>query len=221
MTMTPKRVGIVIFDDVEVLDYCGPFEVFSVAATVRANDGSVVNSDTALLFQVSLIAASDDAVITTAGGMRVLPDCGYNNAPALDVLLIPGGDGARKEMVRPSTLKFVKKQQAATATTLVTSVCTGALVLAKAGLLDGKTVTTHWTCLDLLQDICPACTVDRTKHWIKDGDVFTSAGISAGIDMSLKVVEHYYGEEIARSTAKFMEYPFPDSDERRINLETT
>jgi transcriptional regulator GlxA family with amidase domain len=214
MTMTPKRVGIVIFDDVEVLDYCGPFEVFSVAVP-EPNDSSV-NSDKAL-FQVSLIAASDDTVITTAGGMRVLPDCGYGNSPALDILLVPGGDGARKEMARPLTLEFVKKQ-AATAT-LVTSVCTGALVLAKAGLLDGKTVTTHWTCLDDLQDICPACTVDRTKHWIKDGDVFTSAGISAGIDMSLKVVEHFYGEEIARSTAKWMEYPFPDSDERRINLD--
>lgn len=214
--MTPKRVGIVIFDGVEVLDYCGPFEVFSVAA--RAN-GSSVNADTTALFQVSLIAASDESPITTVGGMRVLPDYGYDNSPVFDILLVPGGNGTRKEMERLSTLEFVKKQ-AATAT-LVTSVCTGALVLAKAGLLDGKTVTTFWKSLDLLQDICPACKVDRTKHWVADGDVFTSAGISAGIDMSLKVVEHCYGEEIARSTAKWMEYPFPESDERRINLDST
>jgi transcriptional regulator GlxA family with amidase domain len=213
MTMAPKRVGIVIFDSVEVLDYCGPFEVFSVAA--RAND-STVDVDTPL-FQVSLIAASDETFITTSGGMRVLPDSGYDNSPAFDILLVPGGNGARKEMERLSTLEFVKKQ-AATAT-LVTSVCTGALVLAKAGLLDGKTVTTFWQSLDLLQDLCPACTVDRTKHWVEDGDVFTSAGISAGIDMSLKVVERCYGEEIARLTAKWMEYPFPDSNERRITFD--
>jgi transcriptional regulator GlxA family with amidase domain len=219
MTMTPKRVGIVIFDGVEILDYCGPFEVFSVAT--RANYSSV-NADTTALFQVSLIAAASDetpgtVTVTTADGMRVLPDYSYDNSPEFDILLVPGGTGTRKEMERPSTLEFVKKQ-AATAT-LVTSVCSGALVLAKAGLLDGKTVTTHWKCLDLLQDICPACTVDRTKHWVEDGDLFTSAGISAGIDMSLKLVEHCYGEEIARSTAKWMEYPFPESNERRINLD--
>jgi len=121
-------------------------------------------------------------------------------------------------MLRPTTLEFVKRQ--ATTVSLLTSVCTGALILAKAGLLNGKTVTTHWTALDLLKELCPECTVDRTKHWVEDGNLMASAGISAGIDMSLKVVERCYGEKVARMTAKQMEYRYPETNERRIELES-
>ena len=204
-----KSVGILIYDDVEVLDFTGPFEVFS---TTKSPD------DDSPLFQVHLIAESDQAPITTVGGMRVMPHVSYDQCPALDILLVPGGVGSRRQMLRPTTLEFVKRQ--ATTVSLLTSVCTGALVLAKAGLLNGKTVTTHWTALDLLQEVCPECTVDRTKHWVVDGNLMASAGISAGIDMSLKVVERCYGEKVARRTAKTMEYRYPETNERRIELES-
>ena len=98
------------------------------------------------------------------------------------------------------------------------SVCTGALLLGKAGLLDGKRATTHWRSLDWMEELFPKVRVDKRRHFVEDGALITSAGISAGIDMSLKVVARYFGEAIARATARQMEYPFPETDERRVNL---
>jgi transcriptional regulator GlxA family with amidase domain len=100
----------------------------------------------------------------------------------------------------------------------LTSVCSGSLLLGRAGLLDGKRATTHWRVLDWMQELFPKTTVEKQLHFVEDGDLLTSAGISAGIDMALKVVSRYCGESIARTTAKHMEYPFPESDARRVSF---
>ena len=101
---------------------------------------------------------------------------------------------------------------------ILTAVCTGAMLLGFAGLLDGLHATTHWRSLDWMRDSFPSVSVEYGKHFVKDGRVFTSAGISAGIDMSLKVVAHCFGEDIAKATARHMEYPYPESDARRIRI---
>lgn len=208
--MERKKVGILIFDDVEVLDYCGPFEVFSTTRLVEEN-----RSESQSPFEVILIA-EHQAPIVTSGGMRVLPDYSLEYCPQLDILVVPGGWGTRPLMDNPKLLGWL---QGITPTLeLLTSVCTGALVLGQAGLLEGKQVTTHWRSLDWMQELFPQTTVLKTQHVVEDGDLLTSAGISAGIDMALKVVSRYCGEPVARATAKHMEYPFPDSNERRIEI---
>jgi transcriptional regulator GlxA family with amidase domain len=155
-----KRVGIVLFGDIEVLDFAGPFEVFSVTRLHEEN---------------------------------------------------------RREEPSPVMLDWLR-ERAAEAETL-TAVCTGSMLLGFAGLLDGLHATTHWRSLDWMRDSFPSVTVEYGKHFVVDGRVFTSAGISAGIDMSLKVVEQYFGEGVARATARHMEYPYPESDARRIAIE--
>lgn len=203
------RTGIVLFDEIEVLDYCGPYEVFSVT---RLDENA--RREAPSPFEVLLVAEHDQPV-TTSGGMRVLPEATFTTCPALDILVVPGGWGSRREMHAAPMRDFVR-QQAAQVQTL-TSVCTGALILASAGLLDGKRATTHWRALDMLAQQFPAVQVDRQSHVVHDGRVFTSAGISAGIDMALRVVAHHLGETMARATARQMEYPYPDTLQRRID----
>ncbi|MGP8097324.1 MAG: DJ-1/PfpI family protein [Steroidobacteraceae bacterium] len=142
------RVGIVLFEDVEILDFCGPFEVFS--------------------------ATRED-------------------------------EDRRREAPAPFEV-------------LLVAVCTGSMLLGFVGLLDGLHATTHWRSLDWMRESFPKVAVEYGKHFVKDGRVFTSAGISAGIDMSLMVVAHHLGEEVARATARHMEYPYPQSDARRIKF---
>lgn len=210
--MNRKRVGIVIFDDVEVLDFCGPYEVFSVT---RIN--SEKRREEPSPFEVVLVAEHDKPVVTT-GGMRVLPDTTYELCPPIDILLVPGGWGTRKEMHNPALLAFVTAR--ATQVETLTSVCTGALVLGNAGLLDGLRATTHWRSLDWMQELFPNVTVDSVSQVVEQGNVLTSAGISAGIDMALTVVKKYCGEDVARMTARHMEYPYPESTIRRVPLAT-
>jgi transcriptional regulator GlxA family with amidase domain len=100
----------------------------------------------------------------------------------------------------------------------LTSVCTGSLLLGKAGLLEGKRATTHWRSLDWMQELFPGTTVERQLHFVVDGNLLTSAGISAGIDMALQVVARYFGDAIAQATARQMEYPFPETDARRVGV---
>ncbi len=208
--MGEKRVGILLFDDVEVLDFCGPFEVFS---TTRLDEEARYRSDSP--FEVLLIAERDGP-IHTRGGMEVQPHHSLNTCPPLDILLIPGGLGTRKETENPAVLDWIR-QRASTVETLA-SVCTGAMLLGRAGLLEGRRATTHWRSLDRMRESFPNVHVDYSKHFIKDGNVYTSAGISAGIDMSLMVVADYFGEDIARATARNMEYPYPENAERRIRI---
>jgi transcriptional regulator GlxA family with amidase domain len=209
--MTIKHVGIVLFNDIEVLDFCGPFEVFSAT---RLNEEK--RRDEPSPFKVSLVAETL-SYVTTTGGMKVIPQYSFENCPQIDILVVPGGWGTRKELNNPVMLEWLRTQAAEVE--ILTSVCTGSMLLGFAGLIDGLHATTHWRSLDWMRDSFPKVIVEYEQHVVSDGRVFTSAGISAGIDMAIKVVARYYGEDIARATAVHMEYPFPISNERRIRLQ--
>ncbi|NVN99912.1 MAG: DJ-1/PfpI family protein [Geobacteraceae bacterium] len=201
-------VGILIFDDVEVLDYCGPYEVFS---SVRLNEEN--RREEPSPFNVLLVAEKAD-LVRNSGGMRTLPDVTTAECPPLDMLLVPGGWGTRREINNERLMKWIAQRAAEVAT--LTSVCTGAMLLGKAGLLAGRQATTHWKSLLWMKESFPDVIVEERQHVVRDGNLFTSAGISAGIDLALLVTAEYYGEAIARSTACHMEYPYPESLERRI-----
>jgi transcriptional regulator GlxA family with amidase domain len=209
--MNRKRVGIVIFEDVEVLDFCGPFEVFSA---VRLNEDK--RREEPSPFEVLLVAEKSDPV-AASGGMQVIPDHNFDTCPRLDILVVPGGWGTRRELKNPVMLDWLRKR--ATEVETLTSVCTGSMLLGFAGLLDGLHATTHWKSLDWMRNSFPSVKVEYDQHVVEDGRVLTSAGISAGIDMALKAVARYCGEPVARATAKHMEYPYPDSNARRVLLE--
>jgi len=206
--MKRTRVGILIFEDVEVLDFCGPFEVFSVTRLDEAK-----RRETASPFEVVVIAEKTDPVVAS-GGLRVVPDCTLESCPPLDLLVVPGGWGTRREIGNKRLLEWIAARAAQVET--LTSVCTGAMLLGHAGLLDGHRATTHWRSLDWMRESFPAVTVEEAYHVVEDGSLLTSAGISAGIDMALRVVTRICGESIARATARHMEYPFPDDNTRRI-----
>jgi transcriptional regulator GlxA family with amidase domain len=206
--MEKRRVGILIFDGVEVLDFCGPFEVFSVT---RLNEER--RREDPSPFEV-LLVAQGAGVVTAAGALKVIPDVTLESCPALDVLVVPGGWGTRREIHNIELLDWIAQRGRQVKT--LTSVCTGAMLLAHAGLLDGRRATTHWRSLDWMTESFPQVRVERALHVVEDGHVVTSAGISAGIDMALRVVARYHGDAIARATARQMEYPFPDDNRRRV-----
>ena len=206
--MTHKRVGILIFPAVEVLDCFGPYEVFSVT---RLNEDR--RREESSPFEVLLVAESLEPVVAT-GGLRVIPDATLETCPPLDILVVPGGWGTRKEIGNQRVLTWIAERAKEVET--LTSVCTGAMLLGQAGLLDGRRATTHWRSLDWMRQSFPAVTVEDKLHVVEDGQVLTSAGISAGIDMALLVVARYFGEAVGRATARHMEYPFPDDNRRRV-----
>ena len=154
-------------------------------------------------FQVLLVAEQTEAV-PAAGGMRVLPDCTLADCPRLDILVVPGGWGTRRQIDNETLIDWIAERGRQVET--LTSVCTGAMLLAQAGLLDGRRATTHWRSLAWLRESFPAVTVEEHLHVVEDGHILTSAGIAAGIDLALKVVGRYYGEAVARATARQMEY---------------
>lgn len=191
-----RNVVILLFDDAEVLDFCGPFEVFSV--TGELSDDSV--------FRVHTVA--EKSPITARNGLSVNPDhSSLADVPKPDILLVPGGVGAGKQLPNEPLIEWI--QQTASEAEMVLSVCTGSLLLGKAGLLDGLGATTHHSAFDRLRDVAPACTVHEDRRFVDNGKIVTSAGIAAGIDMSLHVVAKLLGEDVAASTAAYMEYPFP------------
>ncbi|HYE93415.1 MAG TPA: DJ-1/PfpI family protein [Terriglobales bacterium] len=207
--MTRKRVGILVFPDVEVLDFCGPFEVFSVT---RLDDAR--RREEPSPFEVLIVAEKPD-VVTAVGGLKVVPDVSIDRCPPLDILVVPGGWGTRAEITNARLLAWIAARGKAVET--LTSVCTGAMLLGKAGLLDGRHATTHFRSLSWMRESFPAVTVEEKQHVVEDGNVLTSAGISAGIDMALRVVARYHGEEVARATARNMEYRYvPEDNSRRI-----
>jgi transcriptional regulator GlxA family with amidase domain len=199
-------VGILIFDDVEVLDFAGPFEVFSRTRTVAGADSR--RTDDSAPFRTFTVARTSD-VITAIGGLKVVPHHSWADAPPIDILVVPGGFGTRALLNDEATLSWIR--QTANRSRQVTSVCTGALLLAKIGLLQGKRATTHWAGLDLLASIDPTIQVQRDRRVVHDV-IFTSAGVSAGIDMSFAVVEQICGREIALETAHYIEYPWGRHD---------
>ena len=206
--MKRKRVGILIFPNVEVLDFCGPYEVFSVT---RLNEER--RREESSPFEVLLVDETAEPVVAT-GGLRVIPDATLESCPPLDILVVPGGWGTRREIGNERLLTWIAKRAKEVET--LTSVCTGAMLLGQAGLLNGRRATTHWRSLDWMRQSFPAITVEDKLHVVEDGQVLTSAGISAGIDMALRVVARYFGEAVGRATARHMEYPFPDDNRRRV-----
>jgi transcriptional regulator GlxA family with amidase domain len=206
--MNRKRVGILVFPDVEVLDFCGPFEVFSVT---RLDE--TLRRETPSPFEVVLVA-EHEGVVKATGGLRVVPDHTLATCPPLDVLVVPGGWGTRKEIGNRALLDWIGERGRHVET--LTSVCTGSMLLGRAGLLDGRRATTHWRALDWMRESFPTVTVEDTLHVVEDGDIITSAGISAGIDMALRVVARYHGDDVARATARNMEYAYSESNARRV-----
>ncbi len=192
--MKRKCVGIVVFPDVEVLDFCGPYEVFSVTRLVEERRGQDPSP-----FEVILVAQRNET-ITAAGGMRVIPDVALKDCPPLDILVVPGGWGIRREIENTLLLSWIAQRGHMVET--LTSVYTGSMLLGKAGLLDGRRATTHWGSLAWMRETFPNVTVEDNLHIVKDGNALTPAGISAGIDMALRVVARYCGEPVARSTAR-------------------
>ena len=185
------NIGIYIYDDAEVLDFSGPFEVFSTAKRLANND-----------WQVCLIAENNTPVMSR-GGFSVNPHYSFVDHPAIDLLIVVGGVHT-VELEKPAVINWIRETAGATAK--VASVCTGAFLLAKAGLLDGLTVTTHWEDLADLANMFPRLNVISNKRWVSQDKFTTSAGISAGIDMSLQLVAELGSPELAELTAKQMQY---------------
>lgn len=185
------NIGIYIYDDAEVLDFSGPFEVFSTAKRLANND-----------WQVCLIAENNTPVMAR-GGFSVNPHYSFVDPPAIDLLIVVGGVHT-VELEKPAVINWIRETAGATAK--VASVCTGAFLLAKAGLLDGLTVTTHWEDLADLANMFPRLNVISNKRWVSQDKFTTSAGISAGIDMSLQLVAELGSPELAELTAKQMQY---------------
>lgn len=195
----PATVGILIFDEVEVLDFCGPFEVFSVARQPLDDDDGVERA----LYRVLTIAGRPEMVRCT-GGLLVQPHHTIADHPPLDLLVVPGGRGAHRERENPALLAWITAQDRQTE--LTTSVCTGSFLLAAAGLLDGKRATTHWASIGWLREHHPAVAVVEDARFVDEGRIVTAAGISAGIDMALHVVARRNGRAAAEWTARRMEY---------------
>lgn len=187
------HVGIFLFDEVEVLDFAGPFEVFSVTRIEQHKP-----------FVVKTISENGE-LIQARNGLKVQPDYSFATMPSFDILVIPGGPGAREqEFQNERVITWIADQMQRVE--LLTSVCTGALLLAQAGLLQGKRATTHWGSLELLKKTFPDVQVQEGVKYVDEGKIVTSAGISAGINMSFHIVSRLLGPEVARATAKRMEY---------------
>jgi transcriptional regulator GlxA family with amidase domain len=206
--MNRLRVGLLVFNQVEVLDFCGPFEVF---ATCRLDEER--RREEPSPFEPVLIAENYE-LITTTGGMKVQPAYSLGDCPPLEILIVPGGAGARKEIYNEKLLSWITKTGKQVQT--VAGVCTGAMLIGHAGLLEDRRATTHWKSLDWMTFSFPDVQVIRDQHVVEDGPVMTSAGISAGIDLALRIVRKYYGEEVAFNTAQHMEYAYTTDNTRRI-----
>lgn len=199
--MNKLNVGIFIFDGVEVLDFAGPYEVFSRTRLTPGVESR--RTEETAPFHVFTVASDTTPVVAT-GELRVIPHFDFTTAPHIDVLVVPGGFGTRPLLENAAALDWI--QRTARQAQRVTSVCTGALLLARTGLLAGRRATTHWGALDLLATIDPTMKVERAVRVVDDG-IVTSAGVAAGIDMALAVVESLHGREVADETAKYIEFP--------------
>lgn len=203
-----KKVGMLLYPNIELLDFCGPYEVFSV---VRVDEDKRMQEPSP--FEIYLIA-ENEGLIKTRAGLQVVAEYSLDNHPPFDILVVPGGWGTRKEINNGKIINWIKKVSQNMG--LTTAVCTGSMLLGKAGLLRGKHATTHWRSLPWMKEEFPDTIVEDAYHIVEDGNVITSAGISAGIDMALQVVQKYYGEDVARNTARYMEYYYSTNNQRRI-----
>ncbi|HEY7681144.1 MAG TPA: DJ-1/PfpI family protein [Gemmatimonadales bacterium] len=189
----PRQVSLVVFDEAEVLDVSGPYEVFTVAGRRHGLDP----------FRVALVAEGAGPVMLR-NGFAVQPQYTIQTAPPADLLIVPGGFGTRREMYNARLIEWLRRE--AEAAELVLSVCTGALLLGKAGLLNGLEVTTHHGAYNLLREVAPLARVREGERFVDNGRIIVAAGVSAGIDMALHVVERLLGNELAEEAAAYMEY---------------
>ncbi|HEY5337887.1 MAG TPA: DJ-1/PfpI family protein [Rhizomicrobium sp.] len=191
------RIGILIFDDVEELDFVGPWEVFTVANEVADGTGAPRPFE-------PMLVAENIAPVRCRKGMRVLPDVTTAQAGKLDVILIPGGQGTRREVNNAPLLAWIARTAADA--TWITSVCTGALLLTAAGPAKGKRVTTHWGFIEQLRARNEAAEVLSHVRYVRDGNVVTAAGVSAGIDMALWLMGQFLDPAFARKVQRVMQY---------------
>ena len=184
-------IGLLIFDGAEELDFVGPWEVFTMAKVLRDD------------IRVVTIAERAEPV-RCAKGMRVIPDHTIADAPPLDVVMVPGGQGTRREVDNPVLIDWLRR--IAPGLRWVTSVCTGALLLCEAGLARGRRVTTHWAFIEDLRKRYPDVEVLADVRYVRDENVCTAAGVSAGIDLALWLTGQIWGVDTARKTQRAMEY---------------
>ncbi|WP_112182558.1 DJ-1/PfpI family protein [Paraliobacillus zengyii] len=188
-------VGLFLFNEVEVLDFAGPFEVLSITEDPVTKEKP---------FQVKTVS-EDGMLIKARNGLKVQPDYSFETAPLFDIVIIPGGYGADHiEIENPVVINWIQAQSSQIE--ILASVCTGSFLLAKAGLLDNLKATTHWMDIKILQRKFPKVHVLSNVKYVDEGSIITSAGISAGIQMSLHIVRRLLNEEIALQTVKRMEY---------------
>ena len=211
-----KNIAILIFNEVEVLDFCGPFEVFSVTGR---RDGSIP-------FNVYTVAESEQ--VTARNNLKVLPSYSLENCPNPDILVVPGGGGhnadgtpfgSRREMHNETLLNWLRKT--APNCEHILSVCTGAMILANAGLIKDLHVTTHHQAFDALREIDQSLTVHEDKRVVDNGKFIFSGGISAGIDASFHLVTKLLGTTVATETASYMEYDWGPSKNNFLKIEST
>lgn len=192
-TPATRQIGIVLFPDMEELDAVGPWEVLSSWTRTFPQDG----------YEVSCLSR-DGGPVRCAKGLTIQAHHSFADAPALDVLIHPGGQGTRPQLADAAHLDWVRGQREAVP--LMTSVCTGSLVYAAAGLLRDRPATTHWASLDLLAELDPTIDVRPDERFVDDGDLVTSAGVSAGIDMALHLVVRLAGAERAGHVRRYIQY---------------
>lgn len=188
-----NNVGLFLFDDVELLDFAGPYEVFSV--TSELSDYS--------LFRVFSVS-EDGETVRTVNGLKVVPDFAFDNHPEIDILIIPGGVGTKKEMEKSAIVEWIRWNHDRAKMTV--SICSGARILARMGLLDGLEVTTHHEVFDDIHRIAPSVRLKPSARFIDSGRILTAGGISAGIDVAFHIVRKLHGDEVADRTARYMEY---------------
>lgn len=192
-TPNPRHIGILLFDDVEELDAVGPWEVLAYWTRNHPDDGWAVSC-----------MSENGRPVTAAKGLVLGAHHSLADAPPLQVLVHPGGQGTRVLLRDPKHLEWVRAQRATVP--LMTSVCTGALVYAAAGLLRERRATTYWGAMDELRALDPTVQVRPAERWVDDGDIITSAGVSAGIDMALHLVVRLAGTERARQVRRGIQY---------------
>lgn len=192
--MSKKRnVGIVLFDDAEVLDFAGPFEVFAISSELNNHE----------LFQVFTVGETLNP-ISAVNGLSVNPTYDFTNCPPIDILIISGGSGTRQQMHNTAMLHWIKETHQQTEYTLC--ICSGARLLGVLGLLDDQPYCTHHQVYDHLAELVPTGYPQKDKRYVNFGKTYTSGGISAGIDLSFHLVELLYGTAMAQNTADYMEY---------------
>jgi len=187
------RIAVALFEGAEELDWAGPWEVLAAWSQQWPDDGVEV---------ITLARVAEP--VTCAKGLRVLPDHTWETAPSFDVLVYPGGMGTRRELKDEAVLDWLRGLRGQG--TLMTSVCTGSLVYAAAGLLHGRPATTYWNQLDYLGELDPTVEVRRDDRFVDSGEVVTAAGVSAGIDMALHLVARLHSEQRAREVRRYIQY---------------